>query len=221
MTPSSLTQDRSESACSRAGRSRRACTSVPGAPRWSAPAVDPGHGRWRSARGRSAPVGVAVRSKSPGTRVPPLSLVTFLIRISRAVSLTAVQRTDSPMKTMTPPLRPSAKPGMTLPLASISDALPAHRRAGDRHGVGAGPLDVARVAAGLGQRVPGAGRDQRADTGGARRPGGRTGRGGRAQVPGGRRGRAALTDLTRVSLVVQVTGLVIMNELVPAARVAV
>ena len=191
---------------------RRACTAVPAGPRSSARPSIPGRSarparQARRRRGRRCGEGPVA-----GTAVPPLSLMTCLIRISAAVSLTAVQRTDRPMKTMTPPLRPSAKPGIDVAVGVDLHALPAHRRARDRDGVGAGPLHVARVAAGLGQRVPRSRGHQRADTGGPGRPCGRAGRRGRAQRPGGRqRPGRLLTLLTRVSRVVQVTGLVIMN----------
>ena len=138
---------------------------------------------------------MAVSDQSPGTAVPPLSLMTCLIRVSAAVSLTAVHRTDRPMKTMTPPLRPSAKPGIDVAVGVDLYALPAHRRAGDRDGVGAGPLHVARVTAGLGQGVPRSRGHQRADTGGPGRPGGGAGRRSRAQRPGGGSGRAAAHGL--------------------------
>ena len=66
---------------------------------------------------------MAVSCQLPGTAVPPLSLTTFLISRRVAVSLMAVQRTNVPIGTVTPPFRPSEKPGTTTPAASTSTQL--------------------------------------------------------------------------------------------------
>ena len=64
--------------------------------------------------GTLTPVGVAVSVKSPATAVPPWVLFTILRSWRIAVSLTAVQRTQFPRGTVTPPFRPSLNPGITV-----------------------------------------------------------------------------------------------------------
>src|SRR5690242_17899244 len=73
--------------------------------------------------GATGAIGVAVSCQFAGIAVPPLSLMTSFERSSVAVSLVAVHWTNVPRGTVTPPLRPSAKPGITVPALSISTQL--------------------------------------------------------------------------------------------------